>query len=555
MTTVGPVLPAARTPADLRRALRRAARHPVVLAAVLAGVLHLVWALVLANDAGDLAAQYAWTDFARRHPDSAYNLSWYGGMHTASYSVLSPYLMGLLGVRTTAVLAGTGSAALAALLLVRSGLRRPLAPALWTAFALWCDVASGRVTFAIGLLLGLAAAVLAFTTREPRLRRTVLFLLAALATLGSPVVGLFLEVAAAALFLTGRRRDAYPLAASPVLVVAGTSLLFPFQGRQPFDWWTAAPVVATALAAAWLAPAHWRALRCGALVYAAGVVLVWLIPSPVGSNVERLALLFAGTVLLAALLEDRPPRRRALTLAAGCLAVAVWLAGRTLGDLLVTVPVTAPARDGQALIDELHRVGADRGRVEVVPLASHWEASGVAPYVDLARGWNRQADVTRNPLFYTEAKLSPADYHAWLLRWGVGYVALSDDRPDDAAVDEAALVTAGQSWLAPLWRHGSWQLFRVTDAAPLADPPAVVREAGPAALTVEVPAPGPVRLLLPWSPWLGVQAGQRTGGGCLSQLGDWTQLYAPAPGTYTITGRYSFGRSGHCPEPAGATAR
>ncbi|MFE0464533.1 MFS transporter [Kitasatospora sp. NPDC058965] len=553
MTTVGPVLPAARTPADLRSALRRAARHPVVTATVLAAVLHLVWAFALANDAGDLAAQYAWTDFARQHPDSAYNLSWYGGMHIASYSVLSPYLMGLLGVRTTGVLAGTASAGLAALLLVRSGLRRPLAPALWTAFALWCDVASGRVTFAIGVVFGLAATVLAFTHRGPRLRGPALFALAALATLGSPVVGLFLEVAAAALFLTGRRRDSYPLAASPVLVVAATALLFPFQGQQPFDWWTAAPVVAAALGAARLAPVRWRALRRGALVYALGVVLVWLIPSPVGSNVERLGLLFSGTVLLAALLEGRPARRRALTLAAGFLAVAVWLSGRTLGDLLVTVPVSAPARDGRALIDELHRVGADRGRVEVVPLASHWEASGVAPYVDLARGWNRQADVTRNPLFYTD-RLSAEEYHSWLLRWGVGFVALSSDRPDDAAVDEAALVAAGQPWLTPLWQQGSWRLFRVADATPLADPPAVVREAGPAALTVEVPAAGSVRLLLPWSPWLGVLGAQRPAEGCLSQQGDWTELHVPAPGTYTITGRYSFGRSGRCPGPAAAKA-
>lgn len=97
MTTVGSAIPAARLPAALR--------HPVFAATLLAAVLHLVWAVALANDAGDLAAQYAWTEFTRQHPDAAYNLSWYGGIHTASYSVLSPYLMGLLGVRTTGMLA------------------------------------------------------------------------------------------------------------------------------------------------------------------------------------------------------------------------------------------------------------------------------------------------------------------------------------------------------------------------------------------------------------------------------------------------------------------
>ncbi|MDH6119936.1 MFS transporter [Kitasatospora sp. GAS204B] len=539
MTTVGSAIPAARLPAALR--------HPVFAATLLAAVLHLIWAVALANDAGDLAAQYAWTEFTRQHPDAAYNLSWYGGMHTASYSVLSPYLMGLLGVRTTGMLVGTASAALAATLLTRSGLRRPLAPALWTAFALWCDVASGRVTFAIGVAFGLAATVLAVDRGGPRrLRGTWLFALAALATMGSPVVGLFLEVLAAALFLTGRRRESCPLAAAPVLVVAGTSVLFPFYGVQPFDWWAAAPVVAAALAVALLVPGDWLAVRRGALVYSAGVVLVWLIPSPVGSNVERLSLLFAGTVLLAVLLNVRLARRRSLLVGVAFISVAAWLAGRTLGDLLVTVPVARAASDGKALINELHTVGADRTRVEVVPLASHWEASGVAPYVDLARGWNRQTDVTRNPLFYAD-KLAPSDYHAWLQRWGVGYVALSSDKPDDAAKEEAALVAAGQPWLDPIWQHGSWRLYQVTDATPLAAPPAVVQQAGPAALTVQVPSAGSVHLLLPWSPWLGIAGDQGDANGCLAQQGEWTVLYAPAPGTYRITGKYSFDRGNPCP--------
>src|SRR5215831_14884774 len=93
--------------------------RPVVLAASLAAVLGLVWALWLAHDAGDLAAQYAWTAFVRQHPGLAYDLSWYGGIHPATYSILSPYLMAFLGVRTTGVIAATGSAALGAVLLSR----------------------------------------------------------------------------------------------------------------------------------------------------------------------------------------------------------------------------------------------------------------------------------------------------------------------------------------------------------------------------------------------------------------------------------------------------
>ncbi|MFE9425523.1 MFS transporter [Kitasatospora sp. NPDC006697] len=551
MSTVGSAIPSARLPARraaLRRALRAAPRHPVAASVLLSVVLHLVWVLWLANDAGDLSAQYAWTEFARQHPESAYNLSWYGGIHIASYSVISPYLMGAIGVRTTGLLAGVASAGLAALLLTRCGLRRPLAPALWTAFALWCDVASGRVTFALGLAFGLAATLLAYCYRGPRLRWLALFGLSALGTMGSPVVGLFLEVAGAGLFLTGRRRDAYPMLAAPVLVVGGTTLLFPFNGVQPFSFHSTLPVVAAALAAVWCAPREWTALRRAGLLYAVGVMLVFFIPSPVGSNVERLSLLFAGTALLAVLTGVRMERRRAVAVLVAFLAVAGWLTGRTMGDLVVTVPVTPPAKDGKAMIDQLRALGAERARVEVVPLSSHWEASGVAPYVDLARGWNRQADVTRNPLFYTE-QLTAADYHDWLRQWGVGFVALSSAKPDDAAVKEAELVKAGQPFLHQVWQQGSWTIYQVADPTPLADPPAEVVKADAASLTVTVPAAGDIRLKLPYSPWLGLAGHTDTEHGCLAQSGDWTVLHATEPGSYQITGSYGISRGTPCPTP------
>ncbi|GAA2144578.1 MFS transporter [Kitasatospora kazusensis] len=527
-------------------------RDPLTAATALAAVLNVLWALFLARDSGDLAAQYAWTDFIRQNPDSAYNLSWYGGMHTASYSLLSPYLMGWLGVRTTGVLAATASTTVAAWLLLRVRAARPLPLALWTAVALSADLYSGRVTFALGVLFALGAVALLFPAAGRERARLVAVLgLGALASTASPVAGLFLEVVAAALFLDRRRSESYALAAGPVLVIGGTALLFPFQGVQPFDWWLAWPLAVSAACAAVLLPREWRVLRAGSAVYALGAALTWLIPSPVGSNVERLPLLFGPTVLLAAVLRrpdgGRPvDRRRRAALALLLCAGVLWQVTKPIGDLVTTVPAQATALHPQPLIDELRRVGADRGRVEVVPLRTHGEASDIAPYVNLARGWNRQADVARNPLFYQDA-LAPDDYHAWLQYWGVGFVVLPAGQPDDAAVDEARIVQEPHSWLSPVWKDANWQLYRVTDALPLVAPPATVQLAGPAAVTIEVPQAGSVLLRIPWSPWLSLGAEAGGTGSCLTEGGgDWTVLHAAHAGTYQVASRYGLPRGAPC---------
>ncbi len=510
--------------------------HPVVAATLVAGILHVLWALCLASGGGgDLAAQSAWAEFALRHPGSAYDLAWYGGMHPASYSVISPYLMAILGVRTTGVIAGTLSATLVAVLLMRSHVERPLAPALWGAFALSCNAVSGRVTFALGVLFGLAAVTVVFATRGRPARRGVLVLvLGVLATLASPVAGLFLEVAAAALFLNRRRRPAYALAAGPPFVVAGSAILFPFSGVQPFPWFLVAAPVLSAVVLAIYAPTAWRSVRLGAVVYAIGTVLTWLIPSQVGSNVDRLALLFGGVVLLAAAME-----RKLVVLYLAFAATVISQVTRPVFDVINT---GAGDEHTGAVIDELHRVHAERGRVEVVPERTHLEASELAPQVNLARGWNRQADVDRNPLFY-DGSLTPDKYHAWLRDWAVKYVVLSNTAPDWPGIHEAHIVDDGQPWLPLVWHDDNWRVYRVTDPAPMVDPPSTVSQADDGELDINVPAAGWVLVRVPFSPWLGLLDGNR---GCVVRAGDWTKMYAPAPGLYRLGGSYQLPRGTPC---------
>lgn len=557
MSTLTPGSPAADTVlvegGRGARALRRLGQHPVLAATLLSALLHLVWALFLATGGGDLAAQIAWARFGRDHPTSSYNLAWYGGMHPFSYSVLSPYVMGLLGIRPTAVLAGTLSATLAARLIVVSGMRRPMPAALWASFSLWCNVASGRVTFALGVLFGLAAVLVVLERRWSKtLRGVVAVCLSTVATLASPVAGLFVGVTAGALFLVGRRWAFCALAAGPPLVVAGSTLLFPFHGVQPMPTHTLLVPVGCAVGIAALAPRDWRTMRVGAVVYAAGVVVTWLVPSPIGTNVERFVLLFGGTVILmvvAAVRARHATRRRVVALWLLFTVTATWQVEKVVDDLLVSTSVPAWVRDATPLIEQLDQVHADRGRVEVVPARNHREAALFAPYVNLARGWNRQADVQRHPLFY-DGTLTPDRYHAWLRRWAVGYVALPTGEPDGPAKKETTIIRGDQDWLHEVWHDQHWRLYRVAGARPLASAPASVLHAGPSSLVVRVPHQATVRLRVPWSPWLGVLGNSD---GCLapSQSGKWTVLRVPKGGEYRIGGTYHVPRGTPCDRDSG----
>ncbi|CAM5509648.1 hypothetical protein SALBM135S_03487 [Streptomyces alboniger] len=483
------IAPSGSAPAERKSSFRgfcRRYRVPL-LATVPTLPLYAVWAAFLATGGGDLAAQEAWARFASEHGAAAYNLFWYGGMHTANYSLISPYLMAAVGVKTVTVLSGVAGAFLAAALIERTGIRRPLWPAVLASLGVWCNVASGRTTFALGLAFGLAACLALVRGR----RTAVAAVCAALATMGSPVAGLFLVVAGAGYFLVRDWVRAALLMVPPFLVVATTTVLFPFSGEQlmPFD--RIFPPVLFGLALAAAAPREWRVLRLGAGVYAAGTVLTYLIPSPIGTNVERLAELVGPAALLAALLAPGLDRARRIVLTVALVLSSAWVVQKTYDDLAVSTKVPAWAADTQGVVRELERLGADRARVEVVPARNHREATALAPYVNMARGWNRQLDIERGRLFY-DGTFSAATYRAWLDRWAVGYVVLPSGKPDGFAEDKAELVASGPEWLDPVWRDAHWRIFRVKDPVPLVSRPAsVVRTTG-SDVVVNVPERGSV---------------------------------------------------------------
>ncbi len=564
---------------------------PVLVASTLAGVLHLLWWRLYATPGGDIAAQDAWAAFARAHPGSAYDLAWYGGMHPVSYSAISPYLMAFLGVRPTMVVAGTLTAGLLALLLERSRfVSRPMLPAAVGAIALTGNAISGRVTFGLGMLFGVAALLAVFAwsvdaRAHPwlfRLRAVVIVLLTALTTAASAVAGLFLGLVAAALWLTGRHRMAYAVGVPPVVVVAVSAWLFPLSGVQPMAWNSAILPTVAGLTAALLFPRDWRLLRMLGWIYLVAVQLAWLVPSPVGTNIGRLGLIFTA-VGLAAVVAERGrgwrtslaarrfgPRVTVGLIAASLITLTSWQVATAAQDAISTAPPESFSGDLDPLLDQLQARGAGLGRVEVVPTASHRESTALAPYVNLARGWNRQADASRNRLFYRDRPLTPEAYQHWLRRWAVRFVVLSEAAPDAAAEEEAALVAGGLPYLERVWSDEEWTLYEVRDPKPLASAPAEVLGFGAAEVTLYTPSAARIVIRIGYSRWLslvdaegkplpGPADGDTSPQPCLSGLaGDptvekpavnWLVLHAPHEGVYQIGAPYKMPLGSACPDP------
>jgi hypothetical protein len=474
-------------------------------------VLHL---LLAASSGTDLAAQLARASFARAAPLTPVDLSWYGGVHPFGYSLLSPWVMDVLGVGLSGLVAAVAGAVLLARLLRES--ERPLLAGLAGAVFLVADVASGRTTFALGAVAALGALVVL-----PRQRWAAV--LAVLTALLSPVAAAFLGFAAALLVLH-RRPGGWTLGIAATVPVLTLAVLFPGGGTQPFTTRSGvhAVIVALVVAAVTSSPV----VRTGALLYALAVVVLLNHADPFGSNILRLGLLVAAPVVLAT------ARRPALVVLAAVALCVWWQAPPTQGDLQAR-----PSGGYAALTAQLRAVGSRR--VEVVAPRDHRESWLVAEHVPLARGWARQVDVARNPLFYDHT-LTAATFRRWLLDHGVDSVAVPRHGSlDMAAKAEAALVAKGVEGLAEVWRDDAWTLYRVVGARPLAAAPAEVVSSSRTALVVRSGAAADVRIAVHWSRWLTVD-----GPGCVSRDGDQVRLRFRAAGTLRLSSSLLPG--GHC---------
>ena len=425
--------------------------------------------------------------------------------------------MAVTGVALAGLIAAVACAVLFARLLRDTA--RPLGGALLGAVFAVANTVSGRTTFGLGAVAALAALLLL-----PR--RVPAGIAAVLSGLFSPVAAAFLGLAAAVLVLR-RLPGGWTTGLCASLPVVALGLLFPAGGVQPYETSSAPYAVVAGLVLAVLT--HSPSLRTGALLYAGAAAVLLLVSDPFGSNILRLGLLVAAPLVVATA-TDHP--RVVVPVAA---ALVLWQAQPALSDLAAPDP---PSFD--SLNAELVQVGAKR--VEVVPLRGHEEAAEVAPVVPLARGWSRQEDTARNPLFY-EGNLSAERFEQWLLDEGVDYVALAPDaRLDGGGRAERALLLVGQvPGLREIWAEDGWALWRVETAGALAPPP--LRVVRTARTTVRLIAEGPadVPLKVRWSPWLTV-----SGPACILRDGDTSRLRVSGPGEIVVSSALSLDPPGQC---------
>ena len=357
---------------------RRRVGEPLLVAAALA-----LTYLIVAPASADLAAQVYRTDLFKEFGFTLWNGQWFAGHHTPGYSVLFPPLASVLGPRLVGALSAVAAAVLfERLTYPRWGSQARLG-AIWFGAASATNLFTGRLTFALGVAIGLGALLAAQRERE-----TLAISLAAVCSLASPIAGLFLALAGGAGWLASRRRVTLVMAASAFAVAAALAAAFPEGGVEPFVVSaTGRPSPSRRPCSCWSRARRrrsatgpsctpWPARRrsCSTRRWAA-----------TRRGWERCS---AGRCSPACCGAGTPWRWRCWrcrsSTGSGCPPCATC-----------ATRAATPRCSSYYLPLNTFLAGArPPGRVEIPPTRNHWETVHVARRFSLARGWERQLDTS-----------------------------------------------------------------------------------------------------------------------------------------------------------------
>jgi hypothetical protein len=523
---------------------RRLRSAPVAVLALAVGLL-AVW-LLADPRTPDLAAQVYRVDLYRQLGFVVWDEHWYAGHHLPGYSVLFPPLGALLGIRLLGALSVLASSVLFERLARSSYGSGARWGAAWFAVAALGDVWSGRMTFALGVPLALAAA-LALRRRHPLWAAA----LSALCAAASPVAGALLGLAGLTVALTDRSpRALLALAGPAAVVVLGLVLLFPEGGYEPFPVLSFAATALVTVAFLLALPRQDRMLRIGGGLYLLACVACVLVHTPLGSNVERYGVLLAGPLLLCARMRSsgdresagvaRAGERSSAAMVAALCVAAVWVVWGPVRETLAVAGSEATSAAYYAPVERfLARDVRGPVRVEVPLTRSHWEAALLAGSVSLARGWEKQLDERYDRVLLAPG-LTAAAYRGWLHEQAVDYVALPDAQLDSSSAQEGRLIRAGLPYLRQVFASAHWRVYRVLAPTPLAGGPGRLLSLGHDSFALHASSAGSFLVRVRYSRYLTLTHGD----GCVGRApGGWTDVSLDAPGTATVTARFSLARA------------
>jgi hypothetical protein len=494
---------------------RRLLAREALLSAALAGTLAAL--LLWTTPPGiDWAAHAYQRTFLLQHGFAIWNNFWYAGRYSfVTYSLLYYPLAALFGIRVLA-LASIASAA-AAFSVVFARQWGPASRFSSRSFAVvWVGII-GAAAFPFALAVSFALLGL-WALQDGRRGR---FALCAVLTLAaSPLAFAFLGVVLVAVVWSRRslRGVRVEIAAIAVCVVAEFVLirLFGEGGTFPFGLMQLLPSLgfcAVGIVLTRGVPTA-RVLFAFFWIYLATCLTAYIVPSAIGSNIERMRYAAIPLALIVVALRGWRPLWAVVPVVA--LAV-VWN---------VTPIATSMARANtdpesskaywQPAIGYLKNHLSPSYRVEVVDTAEHWPAAYFPDAgIPIVRGWYRQSDFPQNQVLY-DPTLGPRTYDHWLRQMGVRYVVISDAPVDYSSRNEAALIRSGRSGLIPVARLPHLVVYELPDATPLITGPgsATVVWLWSQRLVAQIDAPGTYDVRIRWSPYW------RPSTGCVSESKD-----------------------------------
>ncbi len=371
------------------------------------------------------------------------------------------------------------------------------------------DLYTGRLAFAFGALPALGA-VVALDRGSVAAGRRAGLPLSAVQPGGRAVRGADrrrLRARRAVAHAPGAGGAAGALVAAAALAPVGVlAIAFPEGGHEPFGFPTMFPVLVLAALALLCAPRDALTLRAGVVIYALATIVVYLVPSPIGSNIARLGTFLAaplGALLLAGatggcwrvalapaavprvggagarprLGLQRPVGVHRLLPAAAALSCATWSG-------------PAPRRFARR-----SRSRGFTGRRGWSPRTSRWPAAGSA---------SSTSPTTRSS---TGGHLTAATYGRWLHANAIRFVAAPDAPLDYSAQSEMALIDRGLPYLRLVMRSAHWRVYQVAHATPIAAGVATLTRLGPDWLALRARRPGTVRLDVRFTPYWMLERG------------------------------------------------